>query len=138
MNDRALGPSRPDRFAVSHPGSSPISSAHGLRVTVLGRTKVGPKHFLLATATVALVLLFAADPASAHHVMGKRPETFAQGVLSGLGHPIIGLDHLAAVVAVGCLAALYRIGALLAIGFVLAVIAGAAVHVQGMTFPGVA
>jgi urease accessory protein len=108
-----------------------------LRVTVLGRTKVGPKHFLLATAAVALVLLFAADPASAHHVMGKRPETFAQGVLSGLGHPIIGLDHLAAVTAVGCLAALYRIGALLAIGFVLAVIAGVAVHVQGVTFPGV-
>jgi urease accessory protein len=68
--------------------------------------------------------------------MGKRPETFGEGVLSGLGHPIIGLDHLAAVIAVGCLAALYRTGAVLAAGFVLAVIAGAAVQVQGATFPG--
>ena len=47
------------------------------------------------------------DPALAHHVMGRElPADFAQGLLSGLGHPIIGLDHLAAVVAVGCLASL--------------------------------
>jgi urease accessory protein len=98
---------------------------------------VRPRYLVLAAIIAPILLALAADPASAHHVMGKRPETFAQGVLSGLGHPIIGLDHLAAVIAVGCLAALYRIGALLAIGFVLAVIAGVAVHVQGATFPGV-
>ena len=47
-------------------------------------------------------LFFAAEPALAHHVMGGRmPATFGQGFLSGLGHPVIGLDHLAAVVAVG-------------------------------------
>jgi urease accessory protein len=98
---------------------------------------VRPPDFALAAIASALLLALAIDPASAHHVMGKRPETFAEGVLSGLGHPIIGLDHLAAVIAVGCLAALYRIGALLAIGFVLAVIAGVAVHVLDGAFPGV-
>ena len=56
------------------------------------------------------------------------PATFSEGFLSGLGHPIIGIDHFAAVVAVGCLAAAHRIAPALAIGFVLAMIAGEALH----------
>ena len=87
----------------------------------------------LILASVALM----ADPAFAHHVMGGRmPVTFVDGLLSGLGHPIIGLDHFAAVVAVGCLAAAHRVGPALAIGFVLAMIAGVAAHVRGTTVPG--
>src|SRR5262245_6809064 len=51
-----------------------------------------------------IVLAISGAPAFAHHMMGGRtPATFGEGILSGLGHPIIGLDHLAAVVAVGCL-----------------------------------
>ena len=71
-----------------------------------------------------LILVFAAltgltEPAFAHHLMGGRtPATFGEGILSGLGHPIIGLDHFAAVVAVGCLAAAHRAGMALAVGFV--------------------
>lgn len=87
----------------------------------------------LIFASVALM----ADPAFAHHVMGGRmPVTFADGLLSGLGHPVIGLDHFAAVVAVGCLAAAHRAGPALAIGFVLAMMAGVAAHVRGATVPG--
>lgn len=86
----------------------------------------------LILASVTLV----AEPAFAHHVMGGRmPVTFADGLLSGLGHPVIGLDHFAAVVAVGCLAAAHRAGSALAIGFVLAMIAGVAAHVHGTTVP---
>jgi urease accessory protein len=95
------------------------------------------RYFSVVTIVAPILLALAADPAGAHHVMGgKLPTTFGQGVLSGLGHPIIGLDHLAAVIAVGCLTALYRAGAALAAGFVLAVLAGAAVHLQGATVPG--
>jgi urease accessory protein len=76
------------------------------------------------------------DPALAHHVMGGRmPATFADGLLSGLGHPIIGLDHFAAVIAVACLASACRAGWLLVAGFVVAMIAGVAVHVRGATVP---
>jgi urease accessory protein len=76
------------------------------------------------------------DPALAHHVMGGRmPVTFADGLLSGLGHPIIGLDHFAAIVAVACLAAAHRAGPSLVVGFVVAMIAGVAVHVRGTTMP---
>ena len=83
-----------------------------------------------------LIVALAAGPAFAHHVMGGRmPASFADGLLSGLGHPIIGLDHFAAVVAVGCLAAAQRAAPALAIGFVLAMIAGATAHVRGASVP---
>jgi len=86
-------------------------------------------------ALAALILL--AEPAFAHHVMaGRTPVSFADGLLSGLGHPIIGLDHFAAVVAVGCLAAAHKAAPALAIGFVLAMIAGVAVHIAGASVPG--
>ena len=89
----------------------------------------------IGLALAALVL--AAEPALAHHVMGgKTPVTFGEGLLSGLGHPIIGLDHLAAVIAVGCLAATQRVGAWLAIGYVVAMMIGAAAHIGEATVPG--
>jgi urease accessory protein len=82
-------------------------------------------------------LFFAAEPALAHHVMGGRmPATFGEGFLSGLGHPVIGLDHFAAVVAVGCLAAAHRAGFSLALGFVAAMMLGVAAHLGGTTVPG--
>ena len=85
-------------------------------------------------AFLALALL--AEPALAHHVMGGRmPANFGEGLLSGLGHPIIGLDHFAAVVAVGCLAAAHRAAPALAIGFVLAMMAGVALHLLGAAVP---
>jgi len=52
-----------------------------------------------------LALVAGAVPASAHHPMGGvTPVTFLQGLLSGFGHPVLGLDHLAALVVVGLLA----------------------------------
>jgi urease accessory protein len=78
-----------------------------------------------------------AGSALAHHVMdNKMPVSFTDGLLSGLGHPIIGLDHLAAVIAVGCLAAGLRHGALLAIGYVVAMALGAAAHIGEATVSG--
>lgn len=84
-----------------------------------------------------LMSAFYVAPAFAHHVMGgSMPATFAEGVLSGLGHPVIGLDHLAAVVAVGCLAAAHRSASALAIAFVLAMMVGVVLHMQGTAVPG--
>ncbi|MEA2976976.1 MAG: urease accessory protein [Alphaproteobacteria bacterium] len=87
---------------------------------------------LFAAAALALV----AEPAAAHHVMGGRmAATFGEGFLSGLGHPILGLDHLAAIVAVGCIAASQTRGAMLVVGFVTAMMAGTAAHVGEATIP---
>ena len=92
-----------------------------------------------STATISVTAALAlamAEPAAAHHMMGgAMPTTAMQGLISGLGHPVIGLDHFAAVVAVGCLAAAHRPAALLVISYVLAMSVGAALHVQGVTVP---
>jgi urease accessory protein len=87
---------------------------------------------------IALLLVaVAVEPAFAHHAMDSQmPATFTQGLLSGLGHPIIGLDHLAALIAVGCLAALQARGFWLALAFVIAMVLGAALHVRELTLPG--
>ena len=56
---------------------------------------------VLRVSSLALgVMIVAGVPAEAHHVMGGRmPSTFMEGLLSGLGHPVVGLDHLAFIVA---------------------------------------
>ena len=55
-----------------------------------------------ASAGAALIAVLSTTSAQAHHVMdGMLPSTFVEGLLSGLGHPIIGPDHFAFVVAVG-------------------------------------
>jgi len=86
----------------------------------------------LFLASITLLI----DPALAHHVMGGHmPLTFADGLLSGLAHPIVGLDHFAAVVAVACLASAHRAGSLLVVSFVAAMTVGVAIHVRGTTLP---
>jgi urease accessory protein len=90
----------------------------------------------LTPMLIAAALIALAEPAFVHHLMGgKMPSTFGEGILSGLGHPVIGIDHFAAVVAVGCLAAAHRAGAALAVAFVAAMMCGVAVHLQAVTVP---
>ena len=87
-------------------------------------------------AAIAMVVTMAAEPAWAHHVMGgKMPETFMQGLLSGLGHPVIGVDHLAAIVGVGILAALAGRSAAVVLAFSVAVIAGVGLHLSRIDLP---
>ncbi|MCZ8279657.1 MAG: HupE/UreJ family protein [Acetobacteraceae bacterium] len=74
-------------------------------------------------------------PAAAHHPMdGAMPQTLWQGFASGVGHPVIGLDHLAFLLAAGVLAAaLPRNQALRAIaGFLAAGMVGLALHMAGI------
>ena len=60
-------------------------------------------RYLLA----AVVFTMSAVPALAHHPLGGMPmETLTDGLLSGVGHPVLGFDHLFFVIAVG-IAALY-------------------------------
>lgn len=87
--------------------------------------------------SLVLSALSLADPAFAHHVMdGTMPVTFAQGLLSGFGHPIIGLDHFAAVVAIGCIASMHAAGSRLVVGYVMAMIGGVVAHLAGASLPG--
>jgi len=77
--------------------------------------------------------VLAATPALAHHPMGGEvPGTLMDGLMSGLAHPILGVDHLAALVAVGLIAA--RGAGLLATpgAWVLGMLAGVGLHMAGI------
>ncbi|MEK9969704.1 MAG: HupE/UreJ family protein [Ferrovibrio sp.] len=92
-------------------------------------------RFVTASA-VFVTGLAAATPAFAHHVMdGKMPDTLVTGLLSGLGHPIIGLDHLAFILAAGLLAAPRVRGLLLPIAFVVGSFLGSVLHLTGAELP---
>jgi urease accessory protein len=86
---------------------------------------------------VSLLAIITATPASAHHVMGGRtPATFLEGLLSGLGHPIIGPEHLAFLVAAGIIVGTAGLNLALPVLYVAAMAIGVALHVSGMSIPG--
>ena len=85
---------------------------------------------------VLAIVMMIAEPAWAHHVMdGKLPQTFLQGLLSGFGHPVIGVDHLAAIVGVGIFAALAGRSAAVVLAFSVVVIAGVGLHLAKVDLP---
>ncbi|MGB0855079.1 MAG: HupE/UreJ family protein [Pikeienuella sp.] len=90
------------------------------------------KRALLIASAAAM----AATPALAHHPLGGMPmETFAHGVLSGIGHPLLGFDHLFFVLAVG-VAALFTGRALTApLAFIAAMLVGVFLVVGGIQLP---
>ena len=79
------------------------------------------------------ISLFACMPAAhAHHAMDyAMPATALDGLLSGLAHPVIGLDHLLFIVAAGVLAAHARRGLPLLLAFVIASLLAAALRAAG-------
>jgi urease accessory protein len=80
--------------------------------------------------------LLAATPALAHHPMGfESPQTVAHGLLSGLAHPVIGIDHLAFVVLVGLAAAASGRLAVAPLTYVGATILGTVLQLWGMNLP---
>jgi urease accessory protein len=85
---------------------------------------------------VGISLLLSANPAAAHHPFGgETPSNFFEGLLSGFGHPIIGPDHFAFVVAVGLLAAIKERGIFIPIAFVLTALAGTGIHLMSLDLP---
>jgi urease accessory protein len=94
----------------------------------LGRVAAAAAPFVLASAA----------PAFAHHLMGgKLPDTFTTGLLSGLGHPIIGLDHFAFIAGVGIASAFLQRGFIAVVAFIIATIAGCTLHLMSVTIPAV-
>ena len=93
--------------------------------------------WMLRAAALGLLFVAAAGvPAEAHHVMGGRtPSTFVEGLLSGLAHPVIGLDHLAFIVAMGVAAGVARLNLAIPALFIVASAIGVALHVRGVTLP---
>jgi urease accessory protein len=81
-------------------------------------------------------LVASAGTASAHHLMGgKAPSTFTDGILSGVGHPIIGPDHLAFLVALGIAVGVGQLRLVTPFLFLLAMACGVAAHVGAVNIP---
>ncbi|KAF0124198.1 MAG: urease accessory protein [Xanthobacteraceae bacterium] len=87
---------------------------------------------------VILAVSALTGPALAHHPMGgATPVTFLQGLLSGFGHPVLGLDHLAALVVVGLLASRAGRGWLLLPSlWIVAMGGGVLAHLAAVGLPG--
>lgn len=74
--------------------------------------------------------------AMAHHPMGgKTPNNLMTGLLSGLGHPIIGLDHFAFVVASGLVVIGMASFWFVPTAFVVTAIFGTMIHLQSVDLP---
>ncbi len=89
--------------------------------------RFSPKLFI-ALALIALPGVAEAHPSAVPH---------AHGFLDGIGHPLTGLDHLLAMVCVGLWASQKggRALWLLPCAFVMAMIAGGAAGMQGVSLP---
>ena len=93
-------------------------------------------RLICRTSLVAALSLFATS-AFAHHVMGgKTPATFIEGLLSGIGHPVIGPDHLAFLLAVGIAVGIGGLNLALPTLFVIGSAIGVMLHVNGINLPG--
>src|SRR5438445_7511134 len=91
------------------------------------------KAFIVAATALAVFPRMA----WAHHFMdGGLPQTFAQGLLSGLGHPVIGLDHAAFIVAAGFFLASVEGGMWGVLALIAGSLFGAALHLTGFGLPG--
>jgi urease accessory protein len=87
-------------------------------------------------ALAAAMILTTTGAALAHHPLGgMTPTGFAEGFLSGLGHPVIGFDHLAFVIAVGLIAAFHRNNVLMPAAFVAGTVGGALLTLAAVTLP---
>jgi urease accessory protein len=91
---------------------------------------------LIASSLIVPGSLLLCAPALAHHPFGgEAPANAIEGFLSGVGHPVIGLDHLAFVITAGLLAAIFNRGLLIPVAFVITSLLGTIVHLLNVNLP---
>jgi urease accessory protein len=82
-------------------------------------------------------MLLGTGGASAHYLTGEWiPSTLTEGFLSGIGHPIIGPDHLAFLLALGIAVGVFRLSFVIPLLFIVAMSFGVAVHMAAVHIPG--
>ena len=87
-------------------------------------------------AVAAAMIMATASSAFAHHPLGGEvPQTLLHGFLSGVGHPVIGFDHLAFVIGVGLIAAFHKNRAVMPAGFVVGTMVGTMLTLAAVTLP---
>lgn len=91
------------------------------------------KKLLVSTLSALFTI-----PAFAHHPLGGMPmETFSHGMLSGIGHPLLGFDHLFFVLLVG-IAATFTANRLLSpLAYIVAMLVGCLTTAMWTSLPAV-
>ena len=85
---------------------------------------------------LSLLACLLASPASAHHPLNGFPmESFSHGLLSGVGHPMLGFDHLFFVVLVGVMAFLTQRRLLAPAAYIVAMLVGCGLVSAGYALP---
>jgi urease accessory protein len=105
-----------------------------------GKTRFSLAQLSLKQVSIFFFALFIlisfVTPAHGHHPLGgQTPANFMEGLLSGFGHPIIGLDHFLGVIAIGLIAIANPLGIFFPISFILATLLGAVIHLFGWNLP---
>jgi len=87
---------------------------------------------IILTSFVALI----STPVLAHHPLAGMPmQTFTQGLLSGVGHPLLGFDHLFFVALAGIAAILANRGLLAPLAYITAMTGGCLVTALWTSVP---
>ncbi len=90
----------------------------------------------VSCVSIAWMALLWALPAAAHHPMGgTTPGNLMEGLLSGLGHPLIGFDHLLFIVAVGVACYYFGQRAATLAAFLVGALAGTLLHLRAADVP---
>lgn len=103
----------------------------------IGRSRPRPAFWVRSVSLLtSLGMISSSLGAQAHHPFGgQAPTNGLEGFLSGLGHPVIGVDHFAFVVAVGLMAAILQQGIWVPLAFVATALLGTGVHLQSGDLP---
>ena len=91
----------------------------------------------MALRIVTLITLLSPALAHAHHAMDYALlATVSEGLLSGLAHPVIGIDHLLFVLAVGVACHVTRAPVRTGLVFIAGTLAGTLAHLTGLEWSG--
>lgn len=94
------------------------------------------KTMRAALKLIAAVSASVPTAALAHHVNdGRAAMNFAEGLWSGLAHPVVGLDHLVFILAAGLAAGALGLGLRMPALFIVASMAGLGVHLMRINVP---
>ena len=89
----------------------------------------------IITLSISFLLTFAGNAVAHHPLGGEVPETMVHGLLSGLGHPVIGFDHFAFILAIGVLATFQSHRLAIPFGFVTGTFIGTFLTLAGVELP---
>ena len=89
----------------------------------------------MITLSISFLLAFASNAFAHHPLGGVVPETMLHGLLSGLGHPVIGFDHFAFILAIGFLATFQPHRLAIPFGFVIGTFIGTFLTLAAVELP---